>query len=158
MAESKDIARLSDLNIKMKVQSVVEGYSGTNARRPSGKFAAAMADDSPNLWKSVTSTCMLILRYFLHKTYKRMNTVLIEYAKTDWDVVLEPTGNELPLMGPTGCIAAPHLRPFCTLHTCQINGAGTSGNQEWDQKYFDLRERIDEFMWELRDELGKSDS
>jgi hypothetical protein len=45
-------------------------------------------------------------------------------------------------MGPTGCIASPHLRPLCTYHTCGINSLGTSGNQKWDQKYFDLRERM----------------
>ena len=75
----------------------------------------------------------------------------IEYAKEDWDIVLERTGHpNLPLMGPNGCVAAPHLRPLCTFHTCGINSLGTSGNQEWDQKYFDLRERIDDLMWEVK--------
>ena len=68
----------------------------------------------------------------------------IQYAKEEWGIKLEPTGHErLPLMGPMGCIAAPHLRPLCTLHTCRINGVGTSGDLEWDRRYFKLREKID---------------
>lgn len=51
----------------------------------------------------------------------------------------------LPLMGPTGCIAAPHLRPHCTLHTCAINGLGFKlGDLGWTKRYFKLREKIEE--------------
>lgn len=68
----------------------------------------------------------------------------ISYAKEEWNVSLERTDHPtLPLMGPTGCIAAPHLRPLCTLHTCKINGIGSSGDKAWDVKYFELREKID---------------
>jgi len=71
----------------------------------------------------------------------------IEYAKNEWGVELKTTDHpKLPLMGPTGCTAAPHLRPICTVHTCQINSVGTSGNAEWDQKYFTLREQIEELL------------
>lgn len=68
----------------------------------------------------------------------------IEYAKEEWGTELGRTSHPtLPLMGPSGCTAAPHLRPLCTLHTCEINGRGTSGNQEWDEQYFTLREEIE---------------
>jgi hypothetical protein len=67
----------------------------------------------------------------------------IDYA-VELGIKLDRTQHpKLPLMGPDGCIAAPHLRPLCTLHTCAINGRGTSGNMEWDKKYFELREKID---------------
>ena len=74
----------------------------------------------------------------------------IQYAKEEWGVQLEPTSHStLPLMGPSGCIAAPHLRPLCTLHTCAINGMGTSGNPQWDEKYFNLRDLIDDEEFEV---------
>lgn len=60
----------------------------------------------------------------------------VELARTDHP--------RLPLMGKDGCTAAPHFRPLCTLHTCRINNLGTSGNQEWDDRYFELREQIEE--------------
>jgi hypothetical protein len=41
-----------------------------------------------------------------------------------------------------GCIIPPHLRVLCTLHTCAINSWGTSGNDEWDAKYFNIRKLI----------------
>lgn len=69
----------------------------------------------------------------------------MQYADEEWGVKLEPTTHpNLPLMGPNGCNAAPHLRPLCTLHTCKINSIGTSGNTTWDERYFQLREQIDE--------------
>jgi len=71
----------------------------------------------------------------------------IRYAKEDWNVDLQPTGHpKLPLMGPTGCTAAPHLRPICTVHTCQIGSLGTSKNRQWDKEYFDLRGRIEDLL------------
>lgn len=72
----------------------------------------------------------------------------IEYAAEEWGVTLEPTGNRLPLLGDKGCIALPHLRPLCTLHTCDINSIGTSGNVEWDEKYFKLRDEINDASYE----------
>lgn len=73
----------------------------------------------------------------------------MEYAKEELGVTLEKTDHPiLPLMGLTGCTAAPHLRPLCTLHTCKINGIGSSGNSDWDRQYFELREKIDESLSE----------
>lgn len=69
-------------------------------------------------------------------------------------VELSPTGNpRLPLMGPSGCIAPPHLRPMCTFHTCDILAVGykkppDDGSpgleaHQWTMKYFDLRSEIE---------------
>lgn len=60
------------------------------------------------------------------------------------------TGNEkLPFMGPNGCTMPPHLRPLCTLHTCEINSVGIKrGDLKWTEDYFELRETIEEL--ELR--------
>jgi len=75
----------------------------------------------------------------------------IEWAKKQWGVTLKCTkgldkhGNLLSLMGPTGCTAAPHLRPICTVHTCEINSLGCKRNDpEWTERYFVLREAIEE--------------
>lgn len=46
------------------------------------------------------------------------------------------------------CIVPPHLRSMCTFHTCKINNMGTSGDPEWDEKYFKLREEIDNLEYE----------
>lgn len=70
----------------------------------------------------------------------------IEHAATKWGVVLVRTTHvKLPLMGPTGCTAAPHLRPLCTYHTCKVNSLGCEpGDPAWNDKYFQLRTDIDE--------------
>src|SRR5437660_6545422 len=34
----------------------------------------------------------------------------IDHAYKDWGIRLPSTGHQLPLMGPTGCTALPHLR------------------------------------------------
>jgi hypothetical protein len=46
------------------------------------------------------------------------------------------------LMGPTGCTALPHLRPWCTLHQCQIQETGSTKDRSWDAKYFRLRNKL----------------
>jgi len=75
----------------------------------------------------------------------------MDIALAEWGVVLKPTGHKtLPLMGENGCIAAPHLRPLCTYHTCAINGIGRTRDPEWDKKYFALRTKIDTLEWERR--------
>lgn len=79
----------------------------------------------------------------------------MEWAKKHWDVTLEPVngvnvrGETLPLLGPNGCIAAPHLRPICTVHTCQINSIGCKpGDLAWTKRYFELREELEELEFE----------
>lgn len=69
-------------------------------------------------------------------------------------VVLETTGHpRLPMMGPDGCIAPPHLRPMCSVHTCDImsmgyrrqrNGDEPGEADAWSRKYFDLRSQIEQ--------------
>lgn len=68
----------------------------------------------------------------------------IDHAWREWGVHLQPTGHaNLPLMGPTGCIAEPHLRPLCTVHQCDISGLGyLDGDEEWTTRYFELRDAI----------------
>jgi hypothetical protein len=75
----------------------------------------------------------------------------IQYARDQWGIELQPTDHDrLPLMGAKGCVAAPHLRPLCTLHTCQINSLGCKPNDpQWTSRYFDLRDQIEELMYEL---------
>jgi len=71
----------------------------------------------------------------------------IQWAKDRWGVKLKHDKNaRLPLMGPDGCTAAPHLRPACTMHTCDINSAGCKKTPEldleWTERYFELRDKI----------------
>ncbi len=73
------------------------------------------------------------------------------YAKESWGVELQRTEHpRLPLMGPLGCIAEPHLRPLCTLHLCKINGLGCTGDKKFDKAYFKLRDEINTALY-LRD-------
>jgi hypothetical protein len=59
---------------------------------------------------------------------------------------LEPTGDpRLPCMGQSGCVAAPHLRPLCTLHHCDINALGIHKTDPgWTDRYFRLRAKIED--------------
>jgi len=72
-----------------------------------------------------------------------------DYAKEEWGISLSSTGNEqLPFMGEDGCVVPPHLRPLCTLHTCQIHAIGIKpGDPQWTQKYFCLRDEIEEMCY-----------
>lgn len=65
-------------------------------------------------------------------------------------VEYEETGHAtLPFMGPDGCVVAPHLRPLCTLHTCEINAFGFKrGDPQWTDRYFDLRDEWNEALFE----------
>ena len=76
----------------------------------------------------------------------------VEHARIHWQTELTPTGSHatLPLMGLDGCVAAPHLRPLCTLHTCSVNAIGCKkGDVAWTLKYFELREEIEMLGFEL---------
>ena len=66
-----------------------------------------------------------------------------EYAK-ECNIELEYTGNTIPFLDDNyNCIVPPHLRPLCTLHTCDINSKGVTSDPDWDAEYFRLREMID---------------
>lgn len=78
-----------------------------------------------------------------------------EHAENEWGVTLSPTGHPtLDFMGwdgekSTGCTIAPHLRPMCTLHTCEVNSLGFKrGDATWTENYFALREKIEETYFE----------
>ena len=71
-----------------------------------------------------------------------------EYAREEWGVDLTPLKTDhptLPFMGEAGCVVLPHLRPLCTFHVCSIHDLGIKpGDPGWTEKYFELRERINE--------------
>jgi hypothetical protein len=76
----------------------------------------------------------------------------IDYARTEYGVTLVPTSHErLPLMGEKGCIAAPHLRPMCTFHTCDIGSLGFHRTDpKWTKMYFKKRsvvEKLENKRW-----------
>jgi hypothetical protein len=68
----------------------------------------------------------------------------VDFARENWGVELAPTWHpSLPLMGPDGCTAAPHLRPMCTAHTCEIGEHGCKrGDPVWTERYYELRGAI----------------
>lgn len=77
---------------------------------------------------------------------ERYCTIAMEFAKTQWHVDLTPTWHPtIPLMGDDGCTAAPHLRPVCTAHTCEMCNHGTKrGDPVWTARYNDIMRAIDE--------------
>lgn len=70
-------------------------------------------------------------------------------------VTLQPTGHpRLPFMSVEGkgCVVPPHLRPICTVHTCEINSLGFKRNDPpWTVRYFDLRNAIEQLEWKEND-------
>ena len=74
-----------------------------------------------------------------------------EHAKARWGVEPKRTDHpKLPFMGESRCTLEPHLRPICTVHTCDVASIGCKrGDPEWTQKYFILREKIDVLEWDL---------
>ena len=69
---------------------------------------------------------------------------------------LASTGHPtLPCMGPDGCIAAPYLRPICTVHVCCINGFGFNPSDPmWTKQYFRLRHKLERYSIEVADLSG----
>lgn len=73
------------------------------------------------------------------------------HAKKMWGVDLPEFGTfphvgKVPYLVNNQCIVEPHLRPVCTLHTCDINSIGckrgdTTGT--WTIEYFRIRDRIE---------------
>ncbi len=65
----------------------------------------------------------------------------IQIAKDEWGVDIQDTGNtKLPLIGPEGCIAPPHVRPLCAAHVCE--GTLMRQSLEFQDEYFKIRDRI----------------
>jgi hypothetical protein len=75
----------------------------------------------------------------------------MSFARENWGVELAPTWHAtLPLMGPDGCTAAPHLRPICTAHTCDISDFGCKrGDSPWTARYFEIQDAIAAIETEL---------
>lgn len=78
-----------------------------------------------------------------------------EVAK-DWGEDVSPLQQRddgLLFMGPQGCVLPPHLRPHCTMHTCDINAVGCKmrpkPDPEWTERYFRLRSEIEELEWSV---------
>lgn len=72
-----------------------------------------------------------------------------QYAEEIFDIQLASVDENatLPFMSESGCIVPPYLRPMCTAHTCQMNSLGYRNrgdglDQEWTQKYNDIRDDI----------------
>lgn len=72
--------------------------------------------------------------------------IAIDYALEIGEELTTTNHQRLPLMGKDGCVAPPHVRPLCTLHTCKINSIGFTNNKDWDKKYFRLRDVINKKM------------
>jgi hypothetical protein len=64
--------------------------------------------------------------------------------------MLEPTNHpKIPFMGPNGCVVEPHLRPACSVHTCNINSIGFEPKDlEMTKRYFEIRGEIEELELE----------
>jgi hypothetical protein len=69
----------------------------------------------------------------------------------NWGVELTSTGHpKLPLMGATGCSAAPHIRPLCTVHVCGIQShGGDPGDPVWTARYWERRNNLRDLELQL---------
>lgn len=77
----------------------------------------------------------------------------IQVAKKDWGLDLQRTAHpKLPLMGPDGCVAPPHVRPLCTLHVCE--GTFWKAPMAWKKKYMALREKLNRLEMEKHRSRG----
>lgn len=74
----------------------------------------------------------------------RYCALAIDHAKTHWQTDLQTTWHAaLPLMGDDGCSAAPHLRPICTAHTCDMCFLGEKPDDPiWTARYHEITEAI----------------
>lgn len=70
----------------------------------------------------------------------RYCALAIDFAHKYWHVDLPATWHRtLPLMGTAGCTAAPHLRPICSAHTCEVCQYGRKrGDPAWTARYQQL--------------------
>lgn len=75
---------------------------------------------------------------------ERYCLMTLDFAREHWDVELPTTWHRtLPLMGPSGCTAEPHLRPICTAHTCEICLHGEKrGDPAWTARYYEITAKI----------------
>ena len=74
------------------------------------------------------------------------------WARDKWGVDLTPLKRpgRLPFLQNNECVVLPHLRPLCTLHTCDVNAfGGKLGDEEWTDHYFHLRTQIDYLEWHV---------
>ena len=62
-----------------------------------------------------------------------------------------------PFMGPNGCTLPPAARPVCTVHVCKVNSMGCLSVERVNDKYFDLRENLNELLGELKYRCKKCD-
>ena len=116
------------------------------------RLKALLAEIAAHTWSDCQESCTMHPRYgCCHELFCRL---AMRFSVRVWNVILEPTDHpKLPLMGPNGCVAPPHLRPTCAKHTCEANPTGnTGGNQpsEWLERYQRLFAEIEA----LEDELG----
>lgn len=67
-------------------------------------------------------------------------------------VILQRTGHlKLPFMGPNGCIVPPHLRPTCTVYTCDIASLGFhKSDPDKIDRYWELRYKLSDLMDESK--------
>lgn len=66
-----------------------------------------------------------------------------EYSQ-EQGVTLQKTDHPtLLFMGPDGCTVLPHLRPMCTVHTCDITALGFhKSDPDWTDSYWKLRDQL----------------
>jgi len=85
------------------------------------------------------SGCGVLAQKPYHCCEKKYCDMAAKFALDGYGIVLQPTGHEIPFMGPTGCTIPLHLRPICTIHCCAITWAQHSAE---NPEYFELRQKI----------------
>jgi hypothetical protein len=84
--------------------------------------------------------------------------IAIAFAKDTYGIELEQTGNKIPLLRDGGtCVAEPHLRGMCSMHSCDINSVGFfKGNPQLTNQYFEVRDEIESI--EMQDYANRCSS
>lgn len=82
-----------------------------------------------------------------------------DYAKAVYDIdisYLRNKDSKIPFLHPCkrgdqelGCAVPPHLRPNCTLHHCSINSIGCFKEPGDTDKYFEIRNKIEDLEFKL---------
>lgn len=69
-----------------------------------------------------------------------------EYSQEQGVTIQRTDHPTLPFMGPNGCIVLPHLRPCCTVHTCDVASLGFhKSDPDWTDRYWELRGKLSDF-------------
>ena len=101
---------------------------------------------SEKLWKEMAELTYSKCKETCHSLGSCCSSEYCEMAAENMKA-LGMTVPAMPFIQGNSCVIPPQYRPLCTVHQCKINGLGFDPKDpKWTKKYFDLREKLEEFM------------